>query len=689
MVKKQQARQVKDFLVKMYGRKIRKVIPYGSYAGDESKVSRLHNPSTLRDSSAFSSSSLHTRSHKTIIASIAFILGLLSALLTVTIAAAGPLCQLAITGVEPQTLLSTTGGTLSIYGSGFTTMTVARLVGYGILDTALVNPTALRATVPPGVPAGTYALEVTDGVFSATLPSAVTVIAPTVAPTPTPVPPPPPPGRPNLAIRNFSTQPARVYAGKEFVVVVEVYNNGSRGAENTLVTFPGGTFVPVGQAGYLLGLLHINATAVITQTMRAPTNLTSGIYNLQINLSANDFEGNHYEFPQTIAVEVIGGGGTGRPQLVVESAQSDPSVLGPGDRFTLTLRIANRGERTATRVAVGPASTDLVVPAEGSNLAALDRIAPGNSVTVTLPLVVGKVTQGGRVGLELALTYGDSSGGSYADRQSVGLEVSASLADRPQLLIAAARTDPSIVAPGDLFTLTLEVRNVGGGDAYRLLLTLGGEGGKELGPFAPREAGNVVFVSRIRAGESTVIQIPLVIDGAAEAKAYGIPVLLAYEDGRGTARSDLQRISLIAQRRPILQIDFYQPVTGVMVGIPFPLPVEVINLGRASVNINTMELESEQLEIQNGSLYVGPLDGGTSASLEATAIAQEPGTAEVVVKVRYLDDFNRLQVVTHTLTVEVQAPPEPVQQEPARPEERRGFWDTILRFLRGLLGLGS
>ncbi len=621
---------------------------------------------------------------------IALLLGLTAALMTVSAVAARPSPQLAITGVEPRTMLSTTGGTLSIYGSGFTTATVARLVGYGLLDTAFVNPTALRAVVPPGVAPGVYAVEASEPGFSATLPSALTIVAPTPAPLPTSPPPPPPPGRPILTIRNFSVQPARVYAGTEFVVTVEIYNNGSRGAENTLVTFPGGTFVPVGQAGHLIGFMHINATVVVTQTMRAPANLSSGSYNLQVNLSANDFEGNHYEYPQTVSVEVVGGG-AGRPQLVVESARTEPEVLGPGDRFTLTLRIANRGERTATRVVVGPASAELVVPAAGSSMVAVDRIAPGRSVTLTLPLVLGTVKQGGRVGLDLTLAYGDTGGGggTYSDRQSIGLEVSSSLADRPQLLIATVQTDPPVVAPGDFFTLTLGVQNVGGGDAYRLLLTLGGEGGKELGPFVPRESGNVLFISRVPAGETVRVAMPLVVDGSADAKAYGVPALLSYEDARGTTRSDIQRISLVVQRRPIFRISFYRPVEGAMVGMPFPLPVEVINLGKMLVNVTIMEVRGEGLEIQNGSLYVGPLDGGTSASLEATAVAQQAGTVEVVVNVHYLDDFNRPQTVSQTLTVEVAGPPEPPPQEAAPSAEGAGFWQKILRLLRGLLGLGS
>ena len=89
----------------------------------------------------------------------ALIAALAAGLLLAAVAAARPLPQLALTDVEPDTLTSQNGGTLSIYGSGFTTATIARLVGYGLLDTAYVNSMALRAVVPPGVPPGTYDLQ--------------------------------------------------------------------------------------------------------------------------------------------------------------------------------------------------------------------------------------------------------------------------------------------------------------------------------------------------------------------------------------------------------------------------------------------------------------------------------------------------------------------------------------------------
>ncbi|MGD2104168.1 MAG: IPT/TIG domain-containing protein [Anaerolineae bacterium] len=599
--------------------------------------------------------------------------------------------SIALTSIEPDTMISGQGGTLSIYGADFTTATVARLVGHGLLETTFVDGTKLKAVVPSGIPPGTYDVQVSEETLAATLPSALTIVAATPTPRPTSAPTPKPtavPGQPNLSILNYSVEPVRVVAGSEFVATVEVYNNGSRAGENTTVTFPGGTFTPVGDTGHLLWQLHINHTSTVTQRMRAPSSLSSGIYDLQVDLSANDWEGNHYEFPRSIPVEVVGLGG--RPKLVVEEAETEPTTLGPGDVFTLTLRLVNRGNRTATDALVGVASPDLAVPAGGSNVLAGKLVRPNQKVTATLPLVLAEVTKAGHRALSVALEYGDYGGGSYSDQQDVGLDVSTTLSERPQVIIERYRSTPDSLAPGDTFTLTLVLSNVGGGDAERLVVTLGGETDGGLGPFAPVGSSNVKFVSGLPAGATIDVAQRLVVDGSAESGSYSLPVQLALDDPRDTRHTDSQLISLMVRRRPHLQIGFYRTVGKPTVGEPFAIPVEVANIGRTTVNISTLELSSEELEIQDGSLYLGPLDGGTAGSLEATGIARQGGPADVVVSVHYLDDFEELQVVTKTLAVEVEQPLTPTLEPESRPNERNiGLLRTVWRFLRALLGLGS
>ena len=97
---------------------------------------------------------------------VALISALAATLLLATVSGAGPVLQLALTGIEPETLVGESGGRLSVYGSGFTTATVSRLVGYGLLDTTFVNSEALQAVVPPGVPAGIYGVQVSEAAIS-------------------------------------------------------------------------------------------------------------------------------------------------------------------------------------------------------------------------------------------------------------------------------------------------------------------------------------------------------------------------------------------------------------------------------------------------------------------------------------------------------------------------------------------
>jgi hypothetical protein len=496
-------------------------------------------------------------------------------------------------------------------------------------------------------------------------------------------------GRPILTILNYSVEPARVLAGQEFSVSVDVYNAGSDVARDVLVTFPGGTFLPVGGAGHLLGHLGVGQTATVLQAMRAPAGLASGTYSLEVELSASDEYGNRDDNPHTISVEAVGVGG-GRPQLVIEASQTEPSLLAPGTSFELTLRLANRGARTASQVLVA-ADSELAVPASGGNVVSLDRIGMGQAVTVTLRLILGDAPHSGRLGLPVLLEYGDYSGGTYADSQDVGVEVNGALSGSPQLIITGYRTAPDTIAPGDSFALMLEVSNVSGGDADRLVLTLGGEGGGGLAPFAPLRSSNVKFAPALPAGSSVEVTQHLVADGSASPGAYTVPVALAFLDRQGTAHSDSQLISLLVVHRPYLEIGLYRPLELVEAGTPFELPVEVTNVGRATLNVNTLEVTSSDLVILDGSLYLGPLDPGTSGSLEAIAVAEVGGTAEAVVNVHYLDDFNQPQVLTETITVEIREVQvaEPIAETEEDAGDDDGFWDLVFRFVRGMLGLGS
>jgi hypothetical protein len=61
------------------------------------------------------------------------------------------------------------------------------------------------------------------------------------------------------------------------------------------------------------------------------------------------------------------------------------------------------------------------------------------------------------------------------------------------------------------------------------------------------------------------------------------------------------------------------------------------------------------MAITGGSIYFGPLSGGTSGTLLAQAQLTRAGTATVTVTVHYLDDFQQQQVATQDFVLEVEA----------------------------------
>ncbi len=610
--------------------------------------------------------------------------------------------------VEPSVLRTDQGGVVSLYATAPLTFTedyTVRLLNYGILATTYVNPLALQATVPPGLSAGDYTLWVLDANGVQVGVGTLRLVAPP-APTATPKPESPAPsGRPILTVRNYTVEPMQVRPGQEFTVSIEVYNNGSRAGENTMVVFPGGTFLPLDEKGHIFGQVHINATFVATQRFRVPASITNGIHQVEVQLSANDWEGAHYDYAATIPVEVTGASTgaapTGKPKVLVESVSTSPAVITPGMPFSLTLVLANRGSRTAINV-MTHADPATAIPAEGGSIISTDVLRIDGVVTVTLPLLLKSVKEGGRQGLTVMLEYSDYSGGSYSDQQTVGIDIDTSLANRPQLLIEAYHTDPVGISPGDSFTLTLELANVGGGGAQRITLALGGEEGENLGAFVPVEGSNVSFVSAVGAGETEVITVRLMVAGNAETRAHNLPVALAYDAGTGTREKDTQRVSLMVFRRPQFKVSFYRPVEGTaMVGQPFALPIEVVNSGTARFNVPTLEATGEGLEFMGeSSTYVGNLDPGGSWTLDAMAMAMAPGPLDVIVNVYYVDDLNQTQIYSETLTVEVMEMPE--FEEPGGefgpdgpigpdglPQTPETLSQKIWRFVKAFLGLGS
>jgi hypothetical protein len=102
-------------------------------------------------------------------------------------------------------------------------------------------------------------------------------------------------------------------------------------------------------------------------------------------------------------------------------------------------------------------------------------------------------------------------------------------------------------------------------------------------------------------------------------------------------------------------------------------------------------------QFSNNTILVGTLDPGGYFTLDATYMPDSPGTVDLIVSVDYTNDFNKPQVITKTLTVDVME--QPIIEPPSDGSQNGSigvttsssetFLQKIWRFILGLIGLDS
>jgi hypothetical protein len=153
----------------------------------------------------------------------------------------------------------------------------------------------------------------------------------------------------------------------------------------------------------------------------------------------------------------------------------------------------------------------------------------------------------------------------------------------------------------------------------------------------------------------------------------------------------VQVLTLLVRNLPQIQVSYYRPLDPALVGKTIELPIEIMNIGRTSINISQVEASSQDIEIENGSAFIGSLDGGTSAFLDALGTPLTSGDLELQLTIHILDDFNQPQVITKTLSLKVESPAELPTSSNGAPQIQNGSegQSGFLYFIRGLFGLGS
>ncbi|GIK64471.1 MAG: hypothetical protein BroJett018_22650 [Chloroflexota bacterium] len=636
-----------------------------------------------------------------------------------------------VTRAEPSQVMAGQGGTLSVIGGNFTNTTVIRLVGVGLLTTTFINSGALTAQLPTSLLPGVYNVEVSDPLGGTQYaPNALTVIPvpPTAAPTNTPAPPTPTlepsatpqpatpiPGQPSLLARNFSVSPATIAPGGTVTLNFEVVNQGNRAAQGVSVAVDsGGKFVPAnGQATATLPDIPVGGRVNVTLMAVAAMDTPAGPISIPVTMAYRDFSGENYTSKASLSVNVEEAGESS--QVVMSSYNAEPNPVEPGKSVIMAVHITNSGNKKALQVLLRVSGSENVLLAgpNGDSFPIGDLDA-GESVELELPLVVRPDAKSGPQSQPFTITY-LQDGEAQQAAGSMTVEVRPVLATVPLMLLESYDYGKDILEPGEQFTLNLDLKNVGNGDATELVVVFGtvessgdsgggtptSGGGTTTTPsttFAPVGSGGTQYIGTVEAnGEGKAISQEFIVNGTTTSGVYSLPVTVRYKKPDGTTAQDNLRAIVVVVAPPNLNITLQSPVPEqVNVGEPLPIGLTIKNLGTKVVNFTNVTFEAENADVMDvAEVFIGPVKGDEETTFGSAFAPSSEGHVKITVTIYYLNDLNQEVSIVQTYETEAVTPPPPPDDnggfpidptpEPEQEEEDASLGDVIL----GFLGLGS
>lgn len=613
-------------------------------------------------------------------------------------------------------------GVLSVFGTNFTEATTVRLVGLGLLQVTFINPGALTAVLPAELPPGTYGIEVSaPGGGTVASPNNLSVVTPPPIPptagpptdiptqVPTLLPPTITPGQPSLVVRDFVSIPSTTAPGGPVALSFILVNQGNRTAQGVAVAIDsGGKFVPAGgQSGATLPDMPPGSSVQVTMNVLTAMDATEGPTNVPITMTYYDFEGTAFTSKADLSVIVTASNEISQVTLV--RYEFEPATAIPGEPLTVRVLVSNTGNRVASRVIlrITGENSILLAGSQGDSFP-LGDIEPGEQVTAELPMIVNPAAEAGPRAQPVTLSF-TRNGETVDSTTSMTITVQRVIRPEPLILLEdySLGDDVESLSPGDRFTLSLTLQNVGQGDAPDVLVTFGTveggssgsgtpTGGGSVTPsssFAPLGAGDSIFLGTLASGDTLELEQAFIVNSTVTSGIYSLPITVRYQKSDGSTDQQNLRASVIVIAPLRLQTSLESPLPETInMGEPYPLALRLANQGTTTINLVSAAVTAENAEVLEGAeLLLAPLRTEDDDTVNALIMPSEEGAFTVTFTLTYTDDLNRER--TMVLSYDGQAvtpppfePPPEIIPEQVVEEEEENF---LGRLLLGFLGLGG
>jgi len=247
----------------------------------------------------------------------------------------------------------------------------------------------------------------------------------------------------------------------------------------------------------------------------------------------------------------------------------------------------------------------------------------------------------------------------------------------PVLHVKRYTVTPQEVGPGEHFQLHLVLENEGTGDALNVKVNVAATQF-----FSPVQPSSSAYFERLDVGKVTSVKLTFAVSGEALSGVYDLALVITYQDAAGLPYTVQETVGIPLLRKPLIKLLNVEYPYEINQGEVFTFSVEIANTGRFAVNGVYLEVESD-MDWEYYSYYVGSLEAGDFDTFVSEVVSERPGEHTFVVRVGFVDDFNREHSQKASFSVTVKE----VVEETPPPEEEKGLWQRFIEFLKAFLGL--
>jgi hypothetical protein len=370
-----------------------------------------------------------------------------------------------------------------------------------------------------------------------------------------------------------------------------------------------------------------------------------------------------------------------RPQFILESSKVNGTVS-TNSQFKLILKLGNAGSGDAYSTQVVFSSADLV-PLKNGGVKVIGSVPAGSSDNTDQQfLVTGNTYAVSVITLDITVSYYDAAGTAYSDKFTLTIPTSGgggtgvyatatpTGVKSSQLVITSYAVSVDPLQPGETFTLTMTVQNMGNAKAQRITMIVGGGssgsgggetpvpggvsgGSGEFTNFAPVGASNVQSLGDLDPGGAIQAKQNLIVNTSTNPGAYPMKVTFSYVNDKNEPINDDQVITLLVYSLPNVDVSFYRPLDPFFAGQPGALPIQVVNVGKRSAVLGNIKVETDAGTVENGTGLVGSIDAGGYFTMDAMLTPEKSGKVVLKITIDYTDDFNAPRTINKTLEVDV------------------------------------